>query len=773
MSIANEISKLQQNLLDCYDVCADNGAYLPEDINFDNLAACIEQISNPFNKPSDWSDIRTDCPANSIALYAGHTTDYSSYDNLGFTATCTGGYNVFIDGTQYGSTYASGSKCSITWSTSGITTGDDITTPSVLKAHKIWIEPATEGNNITAFHCARVAASGNEQQGILWAHFNLSNVININSLLNNESNNLSGSLCMAITAKNNKIICSGAYCSFRQAFNLEYVPILEANSSEPKNLFQLLQYNNKLKDITLKNFRNTNDTTGGVSYNMFQNSSIENIKGNWICTPCSEMFSGCKKLKKLPLIDASQSKSMVNFLTNAIALEDTVLDVRDATELKKIGCYGTSQYFMSGFKGLRVSNEAPFDNATAPQINVSYTGMDRNALVQLFEDLPYNVGYTVVGSPTIVDGVVSNFTTSNYLTLPEIDLSSPFEIMFKIKTPATWGSAYDVIIGGAVTRFVVQKDGPNHHLQYYIPDVGGSSRTQYNGAYTLSADTVYYIKVLFTGTQLTVAISLDKITWATEVSLERSIGMFSAAYSLGRSYTNPQQQWTGSIDLNETYIKVNDVYLFRGQPAMTKTLSCVGCTGNQNKITIVGSPTIENGVVSGFSSSNYVQISQKLDFTKNNECVFKFTTPSSWNKGSLQYVFDSNLFFYCTSSGALRYGWKGTDSTWPDYGLYDILDNSTTYYVKFSNNSNELIVSLSTNGTDYNNTQTRDISNLNNDFVNYIRFSYNTENYWEGTIDLNETYIKVNNELWFGREQYLLPEDKDIALNKGWSLTLS
>ena len=56
--------------------------------------------------PADWSDIRKDCPANSIALYAGVKSDYSAYDNLGFTATCTGGYNVFIDGVQYGTTYA-------------------------------------------------------------------------------------------------------------------------------------------------------------------------------------------------------------------------------------------------------------------------------------------------------------------------------------------------------------------------------------------------------------------------------------------------------------------------------------------------------------------------------------------------------------------------------------------------------------------------------------------------------------------------------------------
>ena len=37
--------------------------------------------------------------------------------------------------------------------------------------------------------------------------------------------------------------------------------------------------------------------------------------------------------------------------------------------------------------------------------------------------------------------------------------------------------------------------------------------------------------------------------------------------------------FTGSIDLNETYIKVNGVNCFTGKPAMTKTCSIVGATG--------------------------------------------------------------------------------------------------------------------------------------------------------------------------------------------------
>lgn len=397
MSIANEISKLQQNLLDCYDVCADNGAYLPEDINFDNLAACIEQISHPFNKPADWSDIRKDCPANSIALYAGHTADYSQYDNLGFTATCVGGYNVFIDGVQYGSTYASGATCSITWSTSGITTGDDITTPSAMKAHKIWIQPATDSNDITRFQFKRVSGSVQEEQGCLWCHFNLNTSINLQRFSAGQ-NTVWQKLCEAITAKNNtiKFLQYGTGWLLRGMPNIKYIPVLDCNNTDA--YFNYMASN--LTNLTSITVKNANVVSADDAFS--ESISIENIKfvnvDTSSCSSLPEMFRQCRSLNKLPDLNLSSATIAFNFLTEAVALEDTILNISSATALERIGCYGKSDYFMSGFKGLRVSNQAPF-SGTAPQINVSYTGMDRQALVTLFNDLP-----------TVSDGQIINVT---------------------------------------------------------------------------------------------------------------------------------------------------------------------------------------------------------------------------------------------------------------------------------------------------------------------------------------------------------------------------
>lgn len=340
----------------------------------------LMKVSGWLGKPADWSDIRKNCPANSIALYAGHTADYSQYDNLGFTATCVGGYNVFIDGTQYGTTYASGATCTITWSTSGITTGDDITTPSAMKAHKIWVIPATEGNDITAFQCQ----NSRWDSGLLWAHFNLTNEITLTECFA-VSYYSSGynELLQAITAKNNKIKLSSAnYFDGFVNTTVEYLPIFESNYNHSTNFsFGYVKVAPKLK------FK----STGLVG--MFYGSSFDKL-GNY---------------------DYSDVINMQDYITYNTSLQCDLLDVRSATGLKGIGIYGDASRVMGGFKGLRVSNEAPFNDVTPPQINVSYTGMDRTALVQLFNDLP-----------TVSDGQIINITGctgSENLTDEEISIA--------------------------------------------------------------------------------------------------------------------------------------------------------------------------------------------------------------------------------------------------------------------------------------------------------------------------------------------------------------
>lgn len=352
----------------------------------------INEYTPLYTPPLDWRDIRSDCPNNSIALYVGVKSDYSQYNNLGFTATCIGGYKVFIDGNQYGNIYASDSQCNIIWSQSGINTGNNIITPSALKAHKIWIEPATEGAEISLFQCRRVASSGREQQGVLWAHFNTVSVLSLDAGFA-AYNSYYNPVLLAITAKNNtlkinKLLRLGQGGDLMQyGANVEYLCTFDLTNSSTAadSSFNILTTAN-LEQIKLKN---------GTITNAFNNFTANATKLKKISlsnvtiapTKCEKAFANNQSLEQLPNIDYSNVTSMYMFLTNAKSLKNTVLDVSATNKLTHIGCYGDSSHFMSGFKGLRVSSSAPF-SGTSPQINVSYTGMDRQALVTLFNDLP-------------------------------------------------------------------------------------------------------------------------------------------------------------------------------------------------------------------------------------------------------------------------------------------------------------------------------------------------------------------------------------------------
>lgn len=750
------------------------------------------------NMPSDWSDIRLDCPANSIALYAGHAADYSQYDNLGFMATCVGGYNVFIDGIQYGSTYASGAQCDITWSNTANTvqsllaegkcvqsgtpspaspvsitcnngvlkvdangdiysdgttetfsdgtntataemllavnsvtdtqeiisgsvtrnvgcivlngtenwetfgywfradlldnntfnnlicthfeqgpattpdrimktagesylhinysgaetveefktwlatqysngtpvivlyalenpttdtvtsqsltgtvsltqaslnnlrytvnykySGDDIITPSILKAHKIWISPATAGNNITQFACRRVAASGTEQQGVLWAHYNLSNKIRMLGAFSSSSNYKNQQL-VAFTAKNNRVfVDTSANSAFVSCSNLEYVPSFYGDGVSNYSFGATFDTCSKLKNVSLSNMKITE------AYSMFNYCyDLESIENSNVIvefgssSTLNNMYRDCYKLNSLlPVAYNDKITNAANYITNASNLQDTIIDASGATNLTRIGTYGTSSRFMGGLKWLRVSSSAPFDNASSPQIDVSYTGMNRTALVQLFNDLPENVGYRVAGSPTINNGVVSNFGPANYIytskNIPYGNYSWEYFIKFttgnnvndlQVLCENYHDSSYYGLALFVRNSKILIRCGTSQQIFISPADVGN-----------VLPNTTYCILASFNGIDFydfKLGTSEEDLTTIYSTNSNYTAGNINYAVRFGarydwQAYSN-LNFFQGSIDISETYIKINNVYWFRGQPAMTKTLSCVGATGTND-----------------------------------------------------------------------------------------------------------------------------------------------------------------------------------------------
>ena len=187
--------------------------------------------------------------------------------------------------------------------------------------------------------------------------------------------------------------------------------------------------------------------------------------------------------------------------------------------------------------------------------------------------VPNEVGYTVVGNPTIVDGVVSGFDNSNYLQLPQIDIGKAKK--FEISTKFTTGASFDTSQLYIISIQLAYSYGIRLEKSGTKATVYGRSRS--NGSYYNVNGTVlgilpnstHWVKYIVDGEKGTTELktSTDGINWDS----------FTGEYTIGY-YNEYDIQWrvgsignanffNGSIDLNNTSIKLNEKLWFNGQPA--------------------------------------------------------------------------------------------------------------------------------------------------------------------------------------------------------------
>jgi len=346
-----------------------------------NIIGSNDIVYNKWYKPVDWTDIQTSAVDNSINLLVGTTSEFETagdYDNLGFKVTCVGGYDVYIDGELFGQ-YASEEQCNITWSSYSATSGTVVTYPRELVTHKIVIKPTVAGTSITAFPYRFVQAA-NESQGCLWEHYAITNQISGYRPFASAKQ----PLLEIITAKNNSLgLATAQYFLGINAgdSNIKYLPLLQCltNSTFHNYIGKYLYFSNMIM-------------ASEMSYTFFNCINLEKIDILNLNLTNITTFYRChsdnRNLKLIPNYDFTYATNMAEFITNAEQLDVFTLDLSASTALTTLGVFGSTTYFISGLKGLVVSSSAPFNNITAPQINVSYTGLDRNALIALFNSLP-------------------------------------------------------------------------------------------------------------------------------------------------------------------------------------------------------------------------------------------------------------------------------------------------------------------------------------------------------------------------------------------------
>ena len=173
------------------------------------------------------------------------------------------------------------------------------------------------------------------------------------------------------------------------------------------------------------------------------------------------------------------------------------------------------------------------------------------------------VGYTIVGSPTITDGVVSGFSSANYLECqsPFTDVTDfEYNITFTVNNLSLDNTT-------SISRF----SGPYGGLK--ISTSGLISLTFLSGSYTTINSDIsaqngekYNANVKLSNGILSLRVKKDTDTqWNTKTFIVQEVS-FGISFYYGRGHSQ-YNAFGGSIDMNETYIKVKNKLWFNGQQA--------------------------------------------------------------------------------------------------------------------------------------------------------------------------------------------------------------
>ena len=202
----------------------------------------------------------------------------------------------------------------------------------------------------------------------------------------------------------------------------------------------------------------------------------------------------------------------------------------------------------------------------------AYTGLEAvvdNSDIQ-YEN--FNGEFTKVGNPTIVDGIASGFSSSNYLYTQNITLSGDFEVKFVGYLTSITGK---YVIGTGTTSTSARKnlslelwDGIAHVLF----GNGTNNQDVYKNQTNLVANTINYINFGRKGNKYFVESSQDNINFKRQEA--------DVTYEVNGTFTlyfGAIGTFDGNIDLNQFSITVNGkpVYTPYPQPTLPPSQNAV------------------------------------------------------------------------------------------------------------------------------------------------------------------------------------------------------
>ena len=389
------------------------------------------------------------------------------------------------------------------------------------------------------------------------------------------------------------------------------------------------------------------------------------------------------------------------------------------------------------------------------------------------------VDINVIGNLTREDNIISGFSTSNYGTLyaPFSPGGQDFEIVIKFKSGNSNNNNNNTIFNSQIGLSSNERYGiillynSGNILSCNFPNADGSTYFGDIRITTIQNNTTYWMKIKRLGNSLYGYYSTDGINYIEGETHRDNAPVFPdlSVSLLGVRNNGSFYEYLngGEIDLSECYIDIAGERFWSGCRNLNTNYYTYNSTFKD--ITLTGSPIISNGEISGFSTSKYATTTVNIPITGINtfEVGCKFTTGTTYNSymqilsspksGTHRTGFDIQLDNSPRKVMLIFYD----NDTYFGFSANDNIADNTTYWCKWIYNGTNLKSYYSYDGVNYilNNTNTDLINDLRNAISQFITgtttIGINPEHtsayVFTGSIDLKQTYIKINNKtIWTG-----------------------
>jgi len=169
--------------------------------------------------------------------------------------------------------------------------------------------------------------------------------------------------------------------------------------------------------------------------------------------------------------------------------------------------------------------------------------------------------FTKTGSPTINDGIYSNISNSNNIVANTAfqPSTNTWEFVTKITTGNTVSDEH-FLIGGSESGTKYPQIGIANSTFYMAASYTGANWDINTQGSSVTANTTYWIKALYDGSYYKIQYKTNEAdAWSDGLSVSSSTALTIPNINMAIGWYYGQSfEFNGSIDLNETYLKIGD-----------------------------------------------------------------------------------------------------------------------------------------------------------------------------------------------------------------------